>query len=172
MEAYLPLTMSAVHGYGPALAGLPLTVTALGWSAGSAVQGRFPDWSREASLRAGFGLVAVGVVGFGLVSQPWFPGWTAFAACAVGGAGMGLAMPAISVLLFRYSPEGERGFNTSAMQLGDWVGSALLIGLGGVLLSLFGSALHPSLPIGVLAVALGGLALLGVRLTGRWPSKV
>lgn len=171
-EAYLPLTMSAVHGYGPALAGLPLTITALGWSAGSAVQGRFPDWSREASLRAGFGLVAVGIAGFGLVSQPWFPGWAAFVACAVGGAGMGLAMPAISVLLFRYSPEGERGFNTSAMQLGDWVGSALLIGLGGVLLSVFGSALHPSLPMGALAVALGGLALLGVRLTGRWPSKV
>ncbi len=172
MEAYLPLTMSAVHGYSPALAGLPLTITALGWSAGSAVQGRFADWSREASLRIGFGLVAVGLLCFGLVSQPWFPGWIAFVACVVGGAGMGIAMPAISVLLLRYSPEGERGFNTSAMQLADWVGSALLIGLGGVLLSVFGSALQPSLAVGLLAVALAGLAMLGFRLTGRWPSKV
>ena len=123
MEAYLPLTMSAVHGYSPALAGLPLTITALGWSAASAAQGRYLNWSREASLRTGFWLVAAGLVCFGLVSQPWFPAWPAFVACAVGGAGMGIAMPAISVLLLRYSPEGERGFNTSAMQLADWVGS-------------------------------------------------
>ena len=46
MEAYLPLTMSAVHGYSPALAGLPLTITALGWSAASAAQGRFLNWSQ------------------------------------------------------------------------------------------------------------------------------
>ncbi|VVJ19860.1 Uncharacterized MFS-type transporter [Amycolatopsis camponoti] len=172
MEAYLPLTMSAVHGYSPALAGLPLTITALGWSAASAAQGRFLNWSREASLRTGFWLVAAGLVCFGLVSQPWFPAWTAFVACAVGGAGMGIAMPAISVLLLRYSPEGERGFNTSAMQLADWVGSALLIGLGGVLLGLVGSVLDPSPAMALLTVALVALALLGVRLTGRWPSKV
>lgn len=172
MEAYLPLTMTAVHGYSPALAGLPLTITALGWSAASAVQGRYLNWSREASLRTGFWLVAAGLVCFGLVSQPWFPAWPAFVACAVGGAGMGIAMPAISVLLLRYSPEGERGFNTSAMQLADWVGSALLIGLGGVLLSVVGSVLDPSPAMALLTVALVALALLGVRLTGRWPSKV
>jgi MFS family permease len=172
MEAYLPLTMSAVHGYSPALAGLPLTITALGWSAASAAQGRYLGWSREASLRTGFWLVAAGLVGFGLVSQPWFPGWVAFVACAIGGAGMGIAMPAISVLLLRYSPEGERGFNTSAMQLADWVGSALLIGLGGVLLSVAGSVLDPSPAMALLTVALVALAMVGVRLTGRWPSKV
>ncbi|WP_328614224.1 MFS transporter [Amycolatopsis sp. NBC_00355] len=172
MEAYLPLTMSAVHGYSPALAGLPLTITALGWSAASAAQGRYVNWSREASLRTGFWLVAAGLICFGLVSQPWFPGWTAFVACAVGGAGMGIAMPATSVLLLRYSPEGERGFNTSAMQLADWVGSALLIGLGGVLLGVVGSVLDPSPAMALLTVASVGLALLGVRLTGRWPSKV
>jgi len=172
MEAYLPLTMSAVHGYGPALAGLPLTITALGWSAASAAQGRYLAWSREASLRTGFWLVAASLVGFGLVSQPWFPGWVAFVACAVGGAGMGIAMPAVSVLLLRYSPEGERGFNTSAMQLADWVGSALLIGLGGVLLGMVGSVLDPSPAMALLTVALVALAMVGVRLTGRWPSKV
>ncbi|RSM40925.1 MFS transporter [Amycolatopsis balhimycina DSM 5908] len=172
MEAYLPLTMSAVHGYSPALAGLPLTITALGWSAASAAQGRYLSWSREASLRTGFWLVAVGLAGFGLVSQPWFPGWPAFVACAMGGAGMGIAMPAISVLLLRYSPEGERGFNTSAMQLADWVGSALLIGLGGVLLGVVGSVLDPSPAMALLTMALVALAMLGVRLTGRWPSKV
>ncbi|WIX79018.1 MFS transporter [Amycolatopsis carbonis] len=172
MEAYLPLTMSAVHGYGPALAGLPLTITALGWSAASGLQGRFLDWSREATLRIGFALVAAALVGFGFVALPWCPAWLAFVICAIGGAGMGIAMPAISVLLLRYSPEGERGFNTSAMQLADWVGSALLIGLGGVLLAVVASAIHPSPAMAILAVALVLLASLGVRVTGRWPQKV
>ncbi|MGY6650605.1 MFS transporter [Amycolatopsis sp. TRM77291] len=170
MEAYLPLTMTEVHGYSPALAGLPLTVTALGWSAGSMLQGRMLDWSREASLRTGFALVAAGLAIFVFVPLPSFPGWMAFVASAVGGSGMGIAMPAISVLLLRYSPEAERGFNTSALQLGDWVGSALTIGLGGVLLASLASAKEPSVAILVLSVVLTGIALLGVRLTGRWPS--
>lgn len=171
MEAFLPLTMSAVHGYSPALAGLPLTITALGWSAGSAVQSRYPDWSREASVRVGFVLVCVGLVGFLLVTQPWAPPWAAFVVCTIGGCGMGIAMPAISVLLFRYSPEDERGFNTSAMQLGDWVGSALMIGLGGVLLAAIASTQHPGPAVAVLGVILIAIALVGVSISGRWPEK-
>ncbi|HWD05661.1 MAG TPA: MFS transporter [Amycolatopsis sp.] len=172
MEAYLPLTMSAVHGYGPALAGLPLTITALGWSAASALQGRFLDWSREATLRTGFTLVAVSLVGFGFVAQPWCPAWMAFVVCAIGGSGMGIGMPSISVLLLRYSPDGERGFNTSAMQLADWVGSALLIGLGGALLAAVASAQHPAPAMAILAAALVSLAVAGAALTSRWPPKV
>lgn len=170
MEAYLPLTMSEVHGYHPALAGLPLTVSALGWSAASGLQGRHPDWSRELALRTGFGLVATSLVLFAFVSQPWFPGWVAFAACVIGGAGMGTGYPAITVLLFRFSPVAERGFNTSAMQLGDWVGSALTVGLGGVLLGLLASARAPSNAVVVLATVLAALALLGVFITRRWPT--
>jgi MFS family permease len=136
------------------------------------MQGRFLDWPREASLRFGFALVAAGLVIFAAVSQPWVPGWAAFVACAVSGAGMGIAMPAISVLLLRFSPEQQRGFNTSAMQLGDWVGSALTVGLGGVLLAALASAEHPSPAIAVLAVVMAAIALLGVFLTGRWPSAI
>jgi MFS family permease len=170
MEAYLPLTMTAAHGYHPALAGLPLTVSALGWSAASAVQGRHPDWSRELALRLGFGLVAASLVLFAFVSQPWFPGWFAFVACVIGGAGMGTGYPAITVLLFRFSPVAERGFNTAAMQLGDWVGSALTVGLGGVLLGLLASARTPSNAVVVLATVLAALAMLGVFVTRRWPT--
>ncbi|GAB3564398.1 MFS transporter [Amycolatopsis endophytica] len=171
MEAYLPLAMTTVHGYSPALAGLPLTATALTWSAASAVQGRHPDWSRETLLRAGFGMVAVSVLLFALVAQPWFPGWIAFAACLVGGAGMGIAYPSISLLLLRFSPEHERGFNTSAMQLGDWVASALTVGFGGVLLGLVASAGRPAPALGVLGLTLAALALLGVVITRRWPTR-
>lgn len=170
MEAYLPLTMSAVHGYSPALAGLPLTVTALGWSSASMLQGRYPDWSREKALRAGFACVALSLVLFAFVSQSWFPGWAAFAMTALGGFGMGTAFPAITVLLFRFSPLGERGFNTSATQLGEWVGSALTVGFGGVLLGLLASTGHPTPALVVLATVLAALALLGAYITRRWPT--
>lgn len=135
------------------------------------MQGWYPDWSRENSLRLGFALVGLGLIGFLLVSQPWLPGWIAFVVYTIGGAGMGIAMPAISVLLYRYSPENERGFNTSALQLVDWVGSALLIGIGGVLLAALASAEHPGPAMAVLALITIGVAFSGVFLTGRWPEK-
>ncbi len=167
MEAYLPLTMSQVHGYNAALAGLPLTVGALSWSAASAVQGRHPEWGRAALLRAGFVLVAVGLALFALVAWGGAPAWAAFAASAFGGAGMGIGLPSLSVLLLRLSPVAERGFNTSAMQLGDWISSALTIGAGGVLLGVAGSASDPATGVTVLAVALVAVAVLGAVLSGR-----
>ncbi|RZQ64512.1 MFS transporter [Amycolatopsis suaedae] len=172
MEAFLPLTMSTVHGYSVAMAGLPLTVTALGWSAASFVQGRFPDWSREALLRTGFALVAVSLVLFTVVSQPWAPSWLAFVVSVVGGAGMGIAMPSISLLLLRFSPLHERGFTMSASQLGDWVGAALAIGLGGVLLNALASPAQPSPAMAVLGIVLGAVGVLGVVVTSRWPARV
>ncbi|PRX48262.1 putative MFS family arabinose efflux permease [Prauserella shujinwangii] len=165
MEAYLPLTMTGVHGYGPALAGLPLTVVALGWCATEVLQARHLDWPRESLVRAGFGLVAAGLVLLAVVTRPWCPGWVAFAAALLGGAGMGLAMPSLSVLLLRHSPEHERGFNTSALQVGDWVAAALAIGCGGVLLGVLASAARPGPAILVLACVLAAVAALGSLLT-------
>lgn len=80
---------------------------------------------------------------------------------------MGVGLPSISVLLLRLSPEAERGFNTSAMQLGDWISSALAIGAGGVLLALGGGATNPSAGITTLASALAAIAVLGVVLARR-----
>jgi hypothetical protein len=167
IEAYLPLTMTRVHDYSPALAGLPLTLVAVSWSGASALQGRYPDWRRETVLRVGFLLVAIGLALFAVVSQAWSPGWVAFAAAAAGGAGMGIGLPSISVLLFRLSPVSARGFNTSAMQLGDWVASAITIGAGGVLLGALGSAWHPGPAVLALAAALAAVAALGGVLTAR-----
>lgn len=81
---------------------------------------------------------------------------------------MGIATPSISVLLMRLSPVAERGFNTSAMQLGDWISSALTIGAGGALLAvLAGGASDPSGAVTTLALALALVAVLGVVLAGR-----
>lgn len=174
VESFLPLTLTSVHGYSPAAAGLPLTVSAVGWWAAAAWQGRRPDLSRSMLLRVAFGLVALGLGLVALVSWQWVPGWLAYPGWAIGGAGMGFGVASISVLLLQQSPERERGFNTSAMQLADMIGTVLLVGVGGVLVNAFGSTAHPSLPLFVFDLAMCAVALFGAvvsagRTAGRLP---
>jgi MFS family permease len=174
VEAFLPLTLTSVHGYSPAAAGLPLTVSALGWSAASSWQGRKPDLSRSVLLRVAFVLVAIGLALLSVVAWAAAPAWLAYPAWAVGGAGMGLGMSSISVLLLGQSPEHERGFHTSAVQLADMIGTVLLVGIGGVLVNALGSTAHPSVPLFTFDVAMCCVALFGAmvpagRTAGRLP---
>ena len=63
MDALLPLSLTALHGYSPTAAGIPLTAGALGWALASHWQGSRPDVARVVLLRAGFLLLAAGVAG-------------------------------------------------------------------------------------------------------------
>ena len=110
-EAFLPLTLSTTHGLSPTLAGLPLTLGALGWFVGSWVQGHWGQRSRYSLVRAGLVLVAVGV-GVGGQSLLAVPGWPASVAVldwVVAGAGMVVALGTISVLMLELSAESEQG---------------------------------------------------------------
>lgn len=167
VESFLPLVLTSVHHYPPAAAGLPLTVSALGWSGASAWQGRRPDLSRSALLRVAFFLVAVGLGLVALVAWRWVPGWVAFPGWAIGGAGMGFGVSSISVLLLHQAPEHERGFHTSAMQLADMTGTVLLVGVGGVLVNAFGSTAHPSVPLFAFGAVMCGVALFGALVSAR-----
>jgi MFS family permease len=173
-EVYVPLALTSVHGFTPATAGLPLTASALGWSAAAAWQGRHPDASRTTLLRVAFLLVAVGLGGIGTIAWHWVPGWWALAWWTVGGTGMGLGVSSISVLLFAQSPIGERGYHTSAMQLSDMIGTVLLVGVGGVLIDALGSTARPTVPLFVFDVLMCLTALFGAivpagRTAGRLP---
>jgi MFS family permease len=173
-ESFLPLTLTSVHHFGPAAAGLPLTVSALGWSGASAWQGRHPDVSRSALLRVALLLVATGLGLLSLVAWQWGPPWLAYPAWAIGGAGMGLGVSSVSVLLLGLSPEHERGYNSSAVQLASMIGTVLLVGVGGVLVNAFGSTARPTVPLFVFDVAMCGVALFGAtvsagRTSGRLP---
>jgi hypothetical protein len=161
VETYIPLTLTSVHGYTPAAAGLPLTVSALGWSAGSAWQSRHPDVSRTRVLQMAFLLVAVGLAIVSVVSWHWSPAWLAYCAWAVAGTGMGLGVSSVSVLMLGLSPAHELGFNTSAMQLADMIGTVLLVGVGGVLVNALGSTAHPTVPLFVFDVAMCCVAVFG-----------
>ncbi len=111
VEAYVPLTLTSVHGYSPAEAGLPLTVSRhrLGRRVGVAGAAR-----RRVAVAAVAGGVRVrrrgasagiAVIGSGVGAR--LAGATPRGSSA--GAGMGLGVSSISVLLFDQSPEASGG---------------------------------------------------------------
>ncbi|GAA3515882.1 MFS transporter [Actinocatenispora rupis] len=165
--AYVPLTLTAVHHYPPAAAGLPLTVGALGWCLASAWQGRRRDLSRTVLLRAGFVLLAVGLAGVALIAAPGGPAWAALVVLPIAGAGMGLGVSSASVLTLDASTVADRGFNSSAMQISDLLGQVLMVGVGGVLVNLLASTAHPTAAVLPLDLAMAALAALGAVLAGR-----
>ena len=168
MDVLLPLTLSEVHGYSPALAGLPLTAGALGWATASQIQGRRPDLDRAVLLRVGFLLLAGGLAATALIAVPGIGGWPASLTWAVAGLGMGLGMPSVGVLLLDRSPEHRRGADSAAFQIADVTTSALCIGVVGVLVAAATAGLLPLRVAVLLAVAvLTALALLGALVAPR-----
>lgn len=174
VETYLPLTLTSVHHYTPAAAGLPLTAGALGWSAASAWQGRKPDLSRTMLLRVAFLLVASGLAVVATVAFHGVPPWLAYPGWILTGSGMGIGVASISVLLLTQSATHERGFNTSAMQLADMLGTVLLVGIGGVLVNALASTARPTVPLFAFDLLMCGVSLFGAivpagRTAGRLP---
>lgn len=168
MDALLPFVITEQHGWSAATAGLPLTAGAVGWVVAAQLQGRRVDVPRQRVLRAGFVLLALGLATTAAVAVPGLGGWPAYLSWFVAGVGMGLAMPSVGVLLLDLSPEAERGANSAALQISDVTGSALCIGLSGVLVAGAadgGGALWPAVLAAVAVLSVP--ALLGVRVAGR-----
>lgn len=134
-QAFVPLVLSVAHGYSPTAAGVPLTAGSLGWAAGALLQGRARSMRREPVVAVGFGLVGLGIAGLALATPSWGPAWLVFVAWTVAGAGMGIGVASTSVRVLALSSESQRGFHSSALQLSDMLGQAVLVGLGGVVVS-------------------------------------
>ncbi len=167
-EAFLPLTLTSVHGFRPSTAGLPLTLTALGWTAGSWWQGRQGAGERHRLIRTGFVAVSLSVLGLAVVAQPSVNGWLSAPVWLVAGVGMGLAMSTISVLVLRFAPPGQQGFASSALQISDVLSASLCIGVAGAVLGLATRA-GWSMSAGIVVVngLLATLAMTGAAFAGR-----
>lgn len=140
-EIHVPYLLQTRYDAPPWLAGLVLTVGALGWAGASQVQARLgsvrlPDL---AAMRAGAVLLLLGllaqlvVVGLRLPGELVPVGWLA------AGAGMGLMYPRISSYVLGASAPSERGTNTAAMSIGDAVGGATAIALAGLVFTVVGT---------------------------------
>ncbi|WP_240489812.1 MFS transporter [Actinomadura atramentaria] len=158
MNAFVPLALTRLYAFSPTQAGVALTTGAIAWSAAAQYQGRS---ARSGAFFAVSGavLLLAGVVGVAVALQ--VSGWVAAPVWMLGGAGMGFSTGALSVLLLKASPEEEQGVNSSALQIGDTLGSALIVGVFGAVLSAFGSRFGLGLAvIGGLCAAVAALAVI------------
>jgi hypothetical protein len=77
-------------------------------------------------------------------------------------------MPSVGVLLLDQSPEHRRGADSAALQIADVTGSAICIGLAGVLVAAAtGAVLAVTVAFPVAYAFCTVLALLGAVLAGR-----
>ncbi|MDR6868269.1 MFS family permease [Microbacterium resistens] len=165
-EAYIPYLLMDRFGFSPTWAGLALTAAALAWAGASAVQGRHGDAlgsTRIALIGIGLVLVAIGAVAVAALSgvAPWVVvvGW------GLGGGGMGLLYPRLTVLTLGYSSPGNEGFNSSALSISDSTGSAVTIAVAGLAFAAAGAGSAGFVAVFAIAGALVLLALLpGLRL--------
>ena len=93
VEAFVPLTLTAVHGFSPAMSGLPLTVGAIGWAAASHWQGRYPDLDRATLIRVGLLAQAAALAAMALVGADWGLAWLVLPFWLVAGRGHGPGVP-------------------------------------------------------------------------------
>ncbi len=130
-ETFLPLALVNERGLSTTLAGLSLTGGALGWAAGSFLQGRpgleRPRWQL---VRAGAGCVAFAIGALTLVLLPSVPVLVAGLGWVVGGFGMGMSMASISVVTMELSPDTDQGINSAALQVSDGLFSTIAIVIG------------------------------------------
>lgn len=132
-EAFIPLMLIEVRGLSLFEAGTTVTIGSLGWMLGSWLQSR--PWLRlhrhsiitvgVACIAGGLAVVAAGAwlpwVWLGLLAAGWI----------VAGVGMGLATASTSLAVMQVSEGTELGRNTSALQVGEALGSSLFAGLAG-----------------------------------------
>lgn len=181
-ESYVPLMMVEHRGLSTTLGGLTLTGAALGWASASWWQGR-PTMRipRQRLVVVGAVLATTGIAlaGLAAVQTDGFtvPAWIAAVGWLLGGAGMGLGISCISVLLFELSPVADQGANSAAIQIADALASIVMIGTGGVLFALlhgtqpgvvvFGSIFGVMVAGGLVAVAVATRVAAPVRQSVR-----
>ncbi|MEV7676216.1 MFS transporter [Streptomyces sp. NPDC088752] len=133
-QSFVPLLLVEERGVSTSAAGAALSVSAMAWAVGAWYQGRKSvQHARRMLLRGGCALATVGIMTMSLLLVPDLPPMAiAVGAGVVGGVGMGIAVPSISVLLFEQSLPGEQGSNAAALQVSDSLGSAAALALTGL----------------------------------------
>jgi MFS family permease len=165
----IPLMLTEVHGYGPATAGVSLTITGLFWAAGSQLQGLRLTQRRTSvvtRLRTGFVLVAAGVAGPAMLAMGVLPAWAGLGLWAAAGVGMGLSSPTISTQVLALSTPADQGRNSAATFLAPSVSQAVAYAVSGAAIAW--AAPHPGGTVfGVLMGGSVALAAIGALLSPR-----
>jgi MFS family permease len=131
-EAFIPLALVEQRGLSITVAGLTLSVSALGWWLGSYAQSRIPESTdRARTVQVGALIVTVGLLSLPLCLVSTLPAWLCAISYFVASLGMGLCFPSIAVQTLRLSPVDEQGANSAALQISDAILSSLMLALLG-----------------------------------------
>ncbi len=135
-ETFLPLLLVDVRGQAPVVAGISLTAASITWTLGAWLQERRGErWGRRRAVRLGVVLTIVGVAG--ILAAVWSQARAVVATLgwSIGGLGMGIAYPSITLLVLASAPAGQEGAASSSMQISGAVGMAVGTGIGGALIA-------------------------------------
>lgn len=140
-EVYVPYLLMDHYGLSPAIAGLALTGGALAWALASAIQGRMGERLTHARAIAIGACLATAAIALVLITVLLdLPALVAVGAWILGGGGMGLVYPRLSVLTLFYSMPSTQGFNSSALSIADSLGAALSLVAAGLVFAAFASS--------------------------------
>ncbi len=133
-EAFIPLALVEQRGFTVTMAGLVLSVSALGWWVGSYTQSRIPESTdRSSTVRIGAFVMASGIASLPLCLVPSVPAVVCAGSYFIASVGMGLCFPSIAVQTLRLSPVDEQGANSAALQISDAILSSLALGILGAI---------------------------------------
>jgi len=135
-EAFLPLGLTSLRALSPSMAGLALSAAGCTWTVGTWLAARVDAmWGsdrRSARAIVGFSVVVLGTAAAAAsVLAEAAPVSLAIAFWALGGLGMGLVYPTLSVIVLGLAPAGEEGRTSSALNLAENLGIALGAGFAG-----------------------------------------
>ncbi len=164
--AFLPLLLTLLHGFGPSLAGISLTITGVMWASGSWLQGRDHRYSRVAVLRAGMVAMTVGLALTTALAWNGLPVAIGLVGWAIAGLGMGLASPTLALLTLDLAGENRQGRYSSAGQMAASISTAVAFAITGTLMA-FAAPDPGSVVFGVILTGGAVVALLGLLITGR-----
>ena len=170
-EAFVPLAITEVRGHSATVAGLPLTLGTLSWTAGAWIQAREATRrSRRSLIALGLILMAGGIAGTTCVLWPAVPLAAATLAWGVAALGMGLAYSTAALTILESAPRGHEGESSAALQLTMTLGTALGTGVGGALLAAIAAG-GGSIAAGIASADAASVAalLLALAVTRRLP---
>lgn len=170
-EVYIPKLFIDEYGWSSTFAGLGLTIAGITWALGSELSARHAERVGDRRLvLAGVGLLATAIALVLASTVLGWPGIVPAIAWGIGGLGMGFVYARLSVLMLAYSSPRDQGFNSSALQIADAVGSSAVIAIMGlVFLALGPAAGFPA--VFVLAILIVLLTLVpGLRM-GSAPAR-
>ncbi|GAA2918499.1 hypothetical protein GCM10020221_13460 [Streptomyces thioluteus] len=183
-ESFIPLMLVSERGMSATTAGLSLTGGGLTWSLGAYTQSRSRlEPYRQRLMCLGLVLMAVSIAVVPLVLLDGAPVWLVAASWIVAGYGIGLNVSSSTVLALEYSPAGEEGVSSAALQVSEALGNIVLVGVAGVLFGAFGGgtvgegahgasdAAAPHSAFAAVYVAMTAVALAGAVVATRLRPK-